>query len=153
MCKNYYLYPKKYMMKKLRHSPGQVAQLVGTTSHTPKGCRLDSLSGHIPRSWVRSPVGMHMGGNRSIFLLSYQCFFLSLSLSLSLSPSPHFFCLKSINISLGENFFSFFLDETEAQRLSHMSKVTQLARSRAKSEPRHFCSRVHSFNYYSEPTA
>ena len=29
--------------------PGQVAQLAEMLSHTPKGCRFDSWSGHIPR--------------------------------------------------------------------------------------------------------
>ena len=31
--------------------PGPVAQLVGASSRTPKGCRFDPGSGHIPRLW------------------------------------------------------------------------------------------------------
>lgn len=43
--------------------PGRVAQLIGALSHTPKGCRVDSWSGHIPASQVQSLVGVHMGDN------------------------------------------------------------------------------------------
>ena len=63
---------------------------------TPKGCRFDSQSGHIPRLQVQSPVGVHTGGNLLMFLSH-----IDVSLShrfLSLSPTP-----KSINISLGED--------------------------------------------------
>ena len=54
-----------------------VAQLVGASSHRPKGHGFDSQSGYMPRLWVWSLVGAHMAGNQSKFL----------SLSLSL-PSP-----------------------------------------------------------------
>ena len=40
---------RNHFFKNLSFCPGQVAQLVGTSSHTPKGCRFDSWSGHIPR--------------------------------------------------------------------------------------------------------
>ena len=63
-----------------------MAQLVGSLSYTPKACQLDSLSGHIPRLWVRFPVREHMGGNRTMFL-SHTDVSLSLSLSPSLPPS------------------------------------------------------------------
>ena len=52
-----------------------VTQLIGASFSTPKGCRFNSLSGHMPRLWVQSPVGVSMGGNQLI----------SLSLSLSLT--------------------------------------------------------------------
>ena len=57
--------------------PGLVAQLVGASSHTPKGCRFDSGQ-DTPRLWVRSSVGVHTGGNQLMFL----SFFLSPSVSL-----------------------------------------------------------------------
>ena len=34
----------------------------------PKGQRFNSWSGHIPGLWVRSPVGVHMKGNQSMYL-------------------------------------------------------------------------------------
>ena len=48
--------------------PGQVAQLVGASCYTPKGCGLDSQSGNTPGLWVSSQVGSCMGGNQSMFL-------------------------------------------------------------------------------------
>lgn len=39
------------------------AQLVGESYRASKGCRFDSWSGHVPRLWVRSLVGAHMGHN------------------------------------------------------------------------------------------
>ena len=54
-----------------------VAQLVAVPSHTPKGCRFDSRSGHLPRLQVWSLVGLQMEGNQSMFLSHF-----------SLSPSP-----------------------------------------------------------------
>ena len=48
---------------KKKKSPGWVAQLVGASFQTPKGCRFDSQSGYIPRLWVQSLVGAHRGGN------------------------------------------------------------------------------------------
>ena len=47
---------------------GWVAQLLGASSHTPKGCGLDSQSGHIHRLWDQSLVGVHTEGNQSMFL-------------------------------------------------------------------------------------
>ena len=58
--------------------PGQVTQLVGASSHTPKGAGYNL-------------VRAHTGGNRSVFL----------SFSLSHLPLP--LSLKSINILLGED--------------------------------------------------
>ena len=47
-------------------SPGQVAQLVGASSRTPKGCGFDRWSEHTSRLWVRSPVRVNTGGNQSL---------------------------------------------------------------------------------------
>ena len=58
-------------------SRGQVTQLFGPLSHTPKGCGVDPWSGHILRLWVQSPLGVYTGGNK--FMFSH----ISLSLSLS----------------------------------------------------------------------
>ena len=38
---------------KIQSSPGQVAQLVEASSHTPKGCRFGPQSGHIPKLGVQ----------------------------------------------------------------------------------------------------
>ena len=80
------------LKKKKKKSPGPVAQLVGVSSHAPKGCGFNSRSGHIPRVWVWSLVGAHSGGSQA-------CFSLCLSLLLS---------LKAINISLGEDLKKLF---------------------------------------------
>ena len=78
---------------------GQVAQLFGASSPTPKCCKFDSREGHIPGLQVRSPIGTQTEGNRSKFLS------LSLSLSLSLTiPLP----LKSISLYLGEDLISMY---------------------------------------------
>ena len=72
------------------YSPGWVAQLVGALSHIPKGYRLNPHSGHIPRLWVQSPVGTHIGGNPQMFLSHINVPFsplVSLPLSLPLPPS------------------------------------------------------------------
>nr|KAF6300571.1 hypothetical protein mMyoMyo1_009045 [Myotis myotis] len=68
--------------------PGQVAQLVGALSQAPKGCGLDSQSGHIPRvaDWIPG-----WG--------TYRRQLIDVDVSLSLPRS-----LKSINISLGKDF-------------------------------------------------
>ena len=83
--------------------------------HTPKDCKFDPRSGHIPRLQVWSLVRAfqaHTGGNQSMcFSLSFL-FFLSFSpslslflfLSLALSLSPPLLALKSINISLDKNY-------------------------------------------------
>ena len=60
-------------------SPGQVAQLVGASSCTPKGCGFKSWSGHIARLRVQSPVGACTRGNQLTFL---SHIYVSLSLSL-----------------------------------------------------------------------
>ena len=62
--------------------PGQVAQLVGVLSHTPKGCRFNFQSGHAPRLRVQSQVGACTQGNRVIVPPHV---YVSLSLSLSFS--------------------------------------------------------------------
>ena len=53
----------------LAHNPGMcpdwesnwLAQLVGGSSHIPKGCGFDSWLGYIPRLWVWSLAGPHTG--------------------------------------------------------------------------------------------
>ena len=54
--------------------PAQCGSVGWTSSHKTKSHRFDSHSGHIPRSLVRSPVGVHMRGNRWIFL-SFSFYF------------------------------------------------------------------------------
>ena len=69
-------------LKMLRCCCGPVAQLVGASFGTPKGCGFDSRSGHIPRLWVQFLVGACTRGNWPMC----QCFSLmSMFLSLSLS--------------------------------------------------------------------
>ena len=63
-----------------------MAQLVGASSPTPKGCRFYPRSGHIPGLQVRSLVGVRMGGSWSMFLLHI---YVSLSLSLPLSLNQY----------------------------------------------------------------
>ena len=48
--------------------PGQLAQLVGASSHTPKGCGFNFWSAHVPRLQVQFLVRTHPGGNRLMFL-------------------------------------------------------------------------------------
>ena len=61
-----------------------VAQLVGVSSHNPKGHGLDSQSGHMPGLQVQSPVRMSTGGStRMSVSLLHKCFSPSLPL-----PSP-----------------------------------------------------------------
>ena len=69
--------------------PGWVAQLVGTSSCTPKGCRFDFLSGHILGCRL-DPWSGHMW-EAANWCFSHQGFFLSVPLS-----------VKSMNMSLGE---------------------------------------------------
>ena len=69
--------------------PGQVAQCVGASSHTPKGCRFDSQSGHLQEA-------------------TDECFFLT-SMFLSTSSSLHFSLSKiNKNKSSSENFSKIF---------------------------------------------
>ena len=86
---------RNFTFLRVNSSPSQVAQLVGASSCTPKGCGLDSHTRHIPRTWVWSLIREHKGGNWSVFL-SYRCFSLSPSTTCSLS-------LKEKIISLGED--------------------------------------------------
>ena len=48
-----------------------LAQLVGTSSHTPKDCGLNSQSGHVPRLWVQPLVEVGMKGNQLLLSLSF----------------------------------------------------------------------------------
>ena len=47
-------------IKTIENSPGQVADLLGESFHTPKCCGFHSWSGHIPRLWIQSLVGVRM---------------------------------------------------------------------------------------------
>ena len=89
--------------------PGQVAQLVGALFCAPKGCRLISWSGHIPRLQVQSLVRAYTRGNQSMFL--------SLSLPLSqinLKKNPQVgikekennFCLRSLKLHFRLSIFT-----------------------------------------------
>ena len=64
----------------------RIIQLVGASFHTPKGWGFDSWSGHMPRLWVPSAVGVSMGGNRLMFL-SHINFHLSPTLPPTLTSS------------------------------------------------------------------
>ena len=57
-------FPQSRWFKRVRWALAIVAYLVGVSSRTPKGWVFDSQSRHIPRLWVQSPVGAHMGGNQ-----------------------------------------------------------------------------------------
>ena len=80
-------------LKSSKRSPVQVAQLVGASSRTPKGCGFDSQSGHIPRLQVQSPVTVSTAGCRSMFLSHIH-------VSLSL---PSSFSKMNNKISSGED--------------------------------------------------
>ena len=58
----------EYLNSRYSNCPGQVAQFVGASSHTPKGCGFNSQPGHIPKLEVQSPVWAHTEGNQSMFL-------------------------------------------------------------------------------------
>ena len=63
-----------------------VAQLVGESSHTPKGYGFDSQSGHIPRLWVQSPDKAHSGSSQLMFPSHINvslCLFFSLPVPLN----------------------------------------------------------------------
>ena len=85
------------MSTKSNHfNPGWAAQLVRMLSHTPKAFGFHPWSGHIPRLWVRSLVGSHVGGSQWMFV-SHRCS--------SLSPHPYSSLSKiNKNISLGEDY-------------------------------------------------
>ena len=55
-------------LKYLKSRPGMVFQVVGASSHTPRGCRFDFWSGHLPRLQVQFVVGVCMGDNGFMFL-------------------------------------------------------------------------------------
>ena len=72
--------------------PRPAARFVGVSSSSPKYCRFNSPSQHIPRLWVHSSVRAHTRDNRLMFLSSF-------------SPPRSFplpLSLKLINISLGK---------------------------------------------------
>ena len=60
--------------QKVKNGAGRVAQLIGASSYTSKGCSFNPWSGHIPGLWVWSPM-----------LLSHTDVSLSLSSPSSLS--------------------------------------------------------------------
>ena len=82
------LYPNWWLnhFNAVEFCPGQVAQLVRVSSHTPKIFGFCPWLGRMPRLWVISLVGARVGGNQLMFLTSM---FLSLPLSASFSLSPH----------------------------------------------------------------
>ena len=79
------IFKLKLHKRNLFLGPGCMAQLVGALFCAPGGRQFDSWSGHMPRLWVRSMIGVHAGGNQPMFL----------SLSLSLE--------KLMDIFLGED--------------------------------------------------
>ena len=64
--------------------PGQCGSVGWSIVPSPKGCKFDSQSRHIPRSQVPSQVQAHMGASINVSL-SHRCFSLSLPPSLPLS--------------------------------------------------------------------
>ena len=72
-----HLKERHILYKKKTTALNNVAQLDGALTCKSKGRGFDSLSGHMPRLQVWSPVGVHTGGNQWIFL---TWMFLSLSL-------------------------------------------------------------------------
>ena len=60
---------------------GWVAQLVGASAHTPKGCRFDSQSVHVPGLQVHSQAGCVQEATDQCFSFTLMCFSLSLFLS------------------------------------------------------------------------
>ena len=81
--------------EKFKRALTSMAQLVGVSSHKPKGHRFDSQSGHMPRLWVRSLVGACVRGNQLMFLSHING-----SLPLSL---PSLLSKKSISMSSGKD--------------------------------------------------
>ena len=51
-----------------------VAQLVGASSHKPRGHRFNTRAGYMPGLWVWYLVGVHAGGRQ----LADECFSLTL---------------------------------------------------------------------------
>ena len=86
-------------IKNYKVSHGQVAQLVGALSHTPKWCGFNPWSGHTHMLCVGLIPGRCVYKRKPINVsFSHQCFSLFLSLSSSLSK-------VNKNISLGKDFF------------------------------------------------
>ena len=67
------------LLKGQKTALASVDQLGGTSSCKWKDCWLDSCSEHMPKLWVQSLVGEHVGGNGSMF---------SSHINVSLSPFP-----------------------------------------------------------------
>ena len=61
--------------KNIRSGPSQVVELIGVSSHTPKGSKFDPQAGHIPGLPVLSLVRVCIGGNWSMFLSLSISFF------------------------------------------------------------------------------
>ena len=79
-------------LKILNLALASMAQLVGASSHKPKGHEFDSHSGHIPRLQVWPLVGVCERGSPLMFLSPIDVSFPSLPLS-----------LKSVGMSSGED--------------------------------------------------
>ena len=104
-----------------------MAQSVGASSYTPKGCGFNPQSGHIPGLWVRSLVRAHKWGTWSMFLPLLSHPPLPHSVSFSLCPPPPSLppALKSVNIPWVRIFF--FHPMSMSQRevtLGHCYNVT-----------------------------
>ena len=87
-----------------------VGQLVGASSHKPKGHSFNSGSGHMLRLRVQSSVWAHVRGIWLMFLSHINVSLLSLSLS---SPRSK----KLISMSSGEDKKKFLLKSTCLQSL------------------------------------
>ena len=83
-------------LKICKSHPGWAAPLAAVSSCTPKGCGFNSWSGHMP-TWVSGSVPSWAAYGRQPISVSHVDAFLSLS-------SPLLLPLKSINISLGEEY-------------------------------------------------
>ena len=94
-------------------SPGQCGSVSWVSSHTPKGLRVESQSGHMPGLQVRSLVVVSAGGSRSMFLtVVFPFLFLSLPSSLSginkRKKMTQYFTLYTFILSeLGSEIFFF----------------------------------------------
>ena len=75
--------------------PWPEAQLVGVLSQTLKYCGFDPWSGRIPRLWVQSLIGVHVRGNRLMYLSLSKKKKKKTHMLSSLHPSVHPETLRS----------------------------------------------------------
>lgn len=94
--------------------PCWVAQLVGSSSHTPKYCCFNPWSGHIPRLQVQSPVRVYTGATYLTWIF--------LSFFLSLLPLPLY--LKSTTTRTYTIYpWDIFLDKDKKRTYSNHSQT------------------------------